>query len=582
MDIPINEHANRQHTGRSLLDDVARMLDADEYTRATCSFPRREWRDVLASEVMRLEEAIFELWRSDQYGQRRIAISHTFDDDDARRLQVPTTYVGIYADEMGVLRFATTRTISVVLDRVRDGIELYNAFPNMSQRARTPLEGVGILPYAQQTDRWKTANLSRRTYYRMKCQGGIDVPISWDESTSQMWIPIVEDGTQLGRVLIGMSAQMWDVTGDELPIVHEHRAHAKLLSRAFPTTLENVRTIERARQDELTDTALLATSSSVVALPDLCDRYCKVPPTPAAEDAPEKKAKDRPKRSRGKARAQRRSKAANEGANRKSRRKAAKRPRDKAKERPTESRPFQFKRVMTKFEEFGLDQDAQNGHVLRLALSRYAILANDAEDECLVPGPMLSSMFDDVQYSLCHVPMTLAEASAIADALDRTCDMDDNGDNILYPDAMTLDAIMTHAKAGRIRTRHAKDSRVTKLLDAIAQDPHWHIVLPSCEMDHLRKMCHDSLDRPIERVCNDHAPHVSALGTFPDDFLRPPYVPTQAPAKEEGPAPRQKATKLATKGGDIVIGRLMSPSDVIRAHTDATRRRDTQLKKLGL
>lgn len=146
MDIPINKHANLQHTERSLLDDIQRMMDADEYTRATCSFPKREWRDILAEEVMRAESKILDLWLADKYSQRRTAISHTFDDEDASRLRVPTRYVGIYVDKDGLLKFATTRTITIVLNKTRDGLELYNAFPNMSQNNRTPIDNVAMLP----------------------------------------------------------------------------------------------------------------------------------------------------------------------------------------------------------------------------------------------------------------------------------------------------------------------------------------------------------------------------------------------------------------------------------------------------
>ena len=570
MDIPINEHADLQHTERSLLDDVQRMMDADEYTRATCSFPRREWRDILAEEVMRAESKILDLWLADKYGHRRIAISHTFDDTDAIRLQVPTRYVGIYVDDDGLLKFATTRTVSIVLDKTRDGLELYNAFPNMSQGNRTPIGNVAMLPYVQQTQRWKTANLSRRTYYRTKCEGGMRLPISWDDATSQMRLPIVEDETTLGHVLVGMATQIWNVDGDDGPIINERRNHARLLSRAFPSTWQDVVTLERVRDTEAREQELLASSSGYAVLPDLVERYCRMPVLTTEEPNGKPsgtKTKTRPaRRNKNKERAQRRSKAASASTNKKARRKAAKSQKPRSPKTEQTAAPFQFKRVMTRFEEFGLDQHEQNHSIFLLALGRYAILANDIENECLVPGPMLEYVFDDTRHMLAYVPMSIDDARCIAERLDEIYESEDGAKGVSkYLDARESDAIMSAARTGDIRLRHAKDIATAKAVESIAQDPHWHIILPKYEMDRLEEDSRDALDRKIGRVCEDDAEHVVAISVFGEDTRCEPYE-EKGPEQDEIERNDAKPEFTTHAAGDITLSKSFSATNMIRSY----------------
>lgn len=528
MEFPVSQHADAQHTCRDILDDVQRMMDADEYTRATCSFPRKEWRDVLIEETIRLESNIFELWRSDKFGPRRIAITHTFDESDAERLRVPTTYLGVYADEVGCLHFGTTSAISVVLDRTRNGIEVFNAFPNMSLSNRTPLEVIDILPYVQQTSRWKTANLMRRTYYRAKCDKQLTHPVSWNSAISQIELPIREGERTLGTVQIGLAQHAWHVNGDSSPIINDNESHRATLSRAFPETYAATRRIDELRETEAADALLLENAANQIELPDIVSRFCYVPVTEKTEKADgevaDKKDSEAAHRAakKAKARSQKAGKASGRKAkkNRKPKTKAKAKPAATAK--PAEHGPFQFKRVMTRFEEFGHDQATQNRIVLAKALTYHPMLVNDLEQECLIPGVVFEHLYFDTESDIVLAPLTLDEAKSIMDSMTPEIEeyMKKHGsEKGTWPAAEKHEPIMRAIKNKAVFWARGDTPVITGLLDKIAQDPHWHIVMAPAFESAFEKDSVDSMDRPIHRVTDENAEHVTATHLFPKDNL---------------------------------------------------------------
>lgn len=575
--LKVNPHADKQHVGRPLTADVERMLNADEYTRATCSFPDKHCRDILVSEVMREEAAAIELWLNDRYAPRRYAVRHTFNDDDAIRLGVPTKFVGVYADETMHIRFGTTRTVTAVLQKVEDDIELFNAFPNMSLYHRTPIEAESVLPFAKKTESWREANMLKRTYYQMRCDQTFKPAVSWDETTATITMDITESDGVLGNISFMGKSSIWRIDGDKRSIMDNEGDHRHILRRAYPRTHAALMELCSTYLRQLADKDLAyASYDPQNDLPDLVAIYAPQPRAKQDQEAQEKKSsateaieQKLDARARARQKALERSRKAHPKAQRKPK-KTKKQPSKTSTTSPTRTEPFQFKRVKTKYEEFGLSQEEQNEIYTDISIRHWAILANDLEDECLMPGPILETIYPEYDESMLWFAMSYDEAVRINESKqspDRAIinKASEQSDNEFRTNIANI------AETKRLRAKEMTDGRLQTLLSKIAQDPHWHILLREDSQKNTEHEAVDTMGRKIVRKPLEDAEHVVMSNYITEDDALPVRRPEQKEKPEvPEPAPKPDGIRLTEKFSNQPAQPKFSPSKLIQSMTQET------------